>query len=93
MSTNPCYKRLRKLEKLEKNVFDLKQELTSSFDGNVEAARVKRLQDSDTVWRVQRRTTNKITRPGASKSLKFVAPATTTCTSFSNNPNRALTPC
>ena len=89
--TNPCYKRLLKLEKLEKNIFDLKQELTSSFDGNVETARVKRLRKySDTVPECSTtREQNKLS-PGVSRSLKFVSPAHTTCTSCTYNPNRAF---
>ena len=88
--TNPCYKRLLKLEKLEKNIFDLKQELTSSFDGNVETARVKRLRKhSDTVPECSSTAQNKLS-PGVSRSLKFVSPAPTTCTSFTYNPNRAF---
>ena len=90
MCTNPCYKHLLKLEKLEENIFDLKQELTSSFDGNVETARVKRLRkDSDTVPECSTTAQNKLS-PGVSRSLKFVSPAPTTCTSFTYNPNRAF---
>ncbi|KAJ7393747.1 hypothetical protein OS493_003406 [Desmophyllum pertusum] len=92
--TNPCYKRLLKLEKLEKNIADLKKELRSSFDCNVEPARVKRLRkDSDTVSAststssFSSTTTN---RPGASKSLNFGSLAPTTCTSFSYTPTRAF---
>ena len=90
--TNPCYKRLLKLEKLEKNIFDLKKKkLTSSFDGNVKTAREKRLRkDSDTVSECSTTAQNKLTCPGVSRSLKFVSPALTTCTSFTYNPNRAF---
>ena len=89
--TNPCYKRLLKLEKLEKNIFDLKKKLTSSFDGNVKTAREKRLRkDSDTLSQCSMTAQNKLTCPGASRSLKFVSPASTTCTSFTYNPNRAF---
>lgn len=93
--TNPCYKcllkRLLKLEKLEKNIFDLKKKLTSSFDGNVKTAREKRLRkDSDTVSECSTTAQNKLTCPGVSRFLKFVPPAPTTCTSFTYNPNRAF---
>ena len=53
-----------KLEKLEKNIFDLKQEITRSFYGYVQAGRVKRLRkDSDTVPACSKTTQNKLTRP------------------------------
>ena len=85
--TNPCYKRLLKLEKLEKNITDLKTELRSSFDCNVESARVKRLRkDSDTV---SASTSTSSTTYGASKSLNFGSQAPTTCTSFSYTPTEA----
>ena len=51
----------------------------------------KRLQkDSDTVPECSTTAQNKLTCPGASRSLKFVSPAPTTCTSFTYNPNRAF---
>ncbi|KAJ7390331.1 hypothetical protein OS493_025582 [Desmophyllum pertusum] len=68
--TNPCYKRLLKLEKLEKNIADLKKELRSSFDCTWEPARVKRLRkDSDTVSASTSTSSTTTNRPGASKSL------------------------
>lgn len=89
--TNPCYKRLLKLEKLEKNIADLKKELRSSFDCNVEPARVKRLRkDSDTVSASTSTSSTTTNRPGASKSLNFGSLAPTTCTSFSYTPTRAF---
>ena len=89
-----CVQTIVIIEKLEKNIFDLKQELTSSFDGNVETARVKRLRkDSDTVPECSTTAQNKLS-PGVSRSLKFVSPAPTTSshllTSFTYNPNRAF---
>ena len=88
--TNPCYsyKRLLELEKLEKNITDLKTELRSSFDCNVESARVKRLRkDSDTVS--ESTSTSSTTTIGASKSLNFGSQAPTTCTSFGYTPAEA----
>ena len=88
--TNPCYKRLLKLEKLEKNITDLKTELRSSFDCNVESARVKRLRkDSGTVSASTSKSST-TANYGASKSLYFAPQAPTTCTSFSYTPTEAL---
>lgn len=57
----------------------------------MKTAREKRLQkDSDTVSECSTTAQNKLTCPGVSRSLKFVSPAPTTCTSFTYNPNRAF---
>jgi len=80
--TNPCYKRLLKLEKIEKSIVDLKEELRRSFNNTEEPARVKRLRrDSDIAGPATTTTSN---RSGAAKSLNFAAH--TTCTSFSTTP-------
>ena len=81
--TNPCYKKLLKLENLEKNIAALKEELGKRFAAKREQARVKRLRkdsdsDSSTI------TTN---RAGALRSLNFDSPGPTTCTSYSYDAN------
>jgi len=84
--TNPCYKRLVKLDKLEKNIEALKEDVRSNFIRH-KSARVKRMRrDSDVCISYDTSDTTHATctptsgRPGAAKSLKFTSSA---CTSYS----------